>query len=190
MDEFATSIDGTTCVLAHPSKTDIRNKAATGKNANPAAFIGGCAAMYDAPRWVEILDTVKGGDDGPFRVLINEKPNYSKRCGVKLVEDRNGVVQKDSDVDPDNPCGKSDNSRGRKPKHDRTFLALEELFHTHRVAIHIDELLKECIRRGIFDDCAPDSSAWRGRRRTIREHLEHFTKKVEERETDIFALKP
>jgi hypothetical protein len=196
LDEFASSIDGTVCLLAHPSKSDIRAKNFQGgkPQSNSLAQIGGCAAMFDAPRWVHILTDVKV-DGEKFRVLTYDKANYGSRFAIKLVEDTHRVANFVGEVDPDNPTAvdsvsEKKGSRGRPSGADRTFLALEELVATFHRSIPIDELVHDCIRRGIVAEADENSGSWRDRRRTMRQHLSHFTKQVEARDDDTFMLKP
>jgi hypothetical protein len=188
LDAMAQSIDGSLGFLAHPSKTDLRNKA---KQGSPiVAYVGGCAAMIDAPRWVEVLETVNDADGEKYRILTNEKSNYSRRFAAKCKDNINGIMELVEEVDPDNPGKTGDESRGRPSSAERTFRMLEELFHTYRRSIPLDDLVEECIKRGIIGEASKDTTAWRGRRRTVREHLSRFNGRIDEREQDHFAIRP
>ena len=191
LDHLATSIDGSVEFLAHPSKTDLRNKQNQGSKGPIVGYVGGAVAMIDAPRYVQILDNAKDQDGNKFRVLISHKANYCKRFGRKLEENKYGIVEATDEIDPDDPaCANSNSARGRKSNADRTLLALEEMFFEKHQVIHIDDLIEECIRRVIVDPATRETTAWRGRRRTIREHLERFPSRVQEAEPDHFRIKP
>ena len=182
LDHLATAIDGSVELLAHPSKTDLRNKQKQG-NGPIVGYVGGAAAMIDAPRYVQILDSSKDTGGSKYRFLISHKANYCKAFGRKLEENKYGIVEATDDIDPDDPaCVNSISARGRKSNADRTLLALEDMFFEKHQVIHIDDLIDECIRRGIIVEALRETTAWRGRRRTIRDHLERFPARVQEAE--------
>jgi RecA-family ATPase len=182
LDALASSIDGCVCMLTHPSKTDLR--------AGKGPQVSGAIAMIDAPRWVHSLKPVKTEDAEQFRVLTNEKPNYSKRFAIKLEENSRGVVENAGEVDPDNPAGaKSVSSRGRPSQADKTFEALRELYLSRGTPVGLDDLVRECVRRGVIAEAAGNSEAWRARRRTVRGHLFKLQRLVDERD-EAFAVKP
>jgi hypothetical protein len=188
LNELATTIRGAVCLLSHPSKTDLR--------AGKGPQIGGCHAMLDAPRWAWLMSSHTeedaDGQQSKYRALVYEKANHGERHAVKLVEGGNGIVQWAGDLDPDKPEStgeKSNSSRGRPSKADRTFAALEEMYLTLRRAITLDELVRECANRGIVREIANERHMI-DRRKTIREHLDLHRNKIDRRDDGNFAIKP
>lgn len=188
LDTLAHAIDGCVCMLAHPSKSDLR--------AGKGPRVGGAVAMIDAPRWVHILDWSKHEEDDEndgdtrFRVLTNDKPNYvPRRFAIKLEENPStGLVECKEEVDPDNPGGKPRGrpSTGRR----RTVDLLREMYERQRQPIPLDELVAEAIARDIIAPAEEGDKAWRHRRTTIRRHLEQSKREVDDRGDNLFAVKP
>lgn len=186
LEALATSIDGAVCVLAHPSKTDRR-----GGRVNGMPSVGGAGALIDGPRWVHSLETVAEDDGSIWRVLRRDKSNYSRRMALKLVDGPHGVVVPDGEVDPDDPSGgKVKGPRHRPSQADRTVEVLSELYRTHHRAIHLDEIVRECMRQGVIIEADDKSDAWRNRRKTILSHLSRFRSSIDDRGDATYALKP
>lgn len=181
LDTLAHGIDGCVSMLAHPSKSDIR--------AGKGPKVGGSHGMIDAPRWVHVLDwqtppEEEGG--GKYRVLTNEKPNYTRRFAIRLDENDKGLVENQGEVDPDS--GRAAR-RGRPSQAQRTFDGLREMYQTHRRAIALDELVDECVRRGICKEIIKDRDR-RDRRARVRSHLDRWRDLLDYRDGDCFAVKP
>lgn len=180
LDAMAHAIDGCVCMLAHPSKTDLR--------AGKGPRVGGAVAMIDAPRWVHVLDWHKPkeeDDEGDFRIFTNDKPNYTRRFALRLEEGPHGLVENKGEVDPDHPAGKP---AGRPKRWDRTVALLRELYEASGRPVSLEELVDKAIERRIVHP-AKDQKARGNREGTIRGHLEQ-SREVDDRGNNHFAIRP
>lgn len=183
---IAREIDGAVLLLGHPPK----HIGTSGKNEG-AKWSGSTAwdAVTRARIWFTRLEEDDEEPDpaSPARYMLElAKANYARRFAVELVENAHGVVEFVGEVDP-----KQNSSRGRsRHTHEATLDVLRDLYTTHRRAIALDEIVKDCIRLGIVREAKPDTAAWRDRRRSIKMHLAKHQREVDYRDEDFFAIRP
>jgi hypothetical protein len=66
---------------------------------------------------------------------------------------------------------------------------LRELYLKRGKAVGLDDLVSECVRRGVIAEAEENSEAWRARRKTVRSHLFKLQHLVDER-GEVYAVKP
>ena len=150
-------------------------------------LVSGAGALVNGPRFVHTLRWFKPDPDAPkFRLFQSHKLNSTPELALKLIE-HDGVVADCEMLDPDHLKGKK---AGRRSKARLSFEVLYDLYTGTMAPVGLDDLVTEAIARGILNEATPDSVAWRGRRRTIREHLRQMKDKVEARDGGTFAVTP
>jgi hypothetical protein len=201
---MADHIGASIAVLHHPSKSGMRSIKETAR-ADAYDMTGGAAALVNAPRFVNTMRWAQNPDDPDdrFRLFQSHKANLGTERAIKLVENEHGLVEFREEFSPalvnsgifaaDGVSSRNNSRRsgGRPSEADRTFMALEEMFVTHRREIALDELVRECVSRGIVKEAPENSEAWRSRRKTVRTHVQAKRDLIDIRgDGECFALKP
>lgn len=182
LDNLAAEMRGSVTTLIHPSKS---NRALGGSPVDPLAQVGGVASLAWAPRYVHALSWQEVKEE-PVRVLSSAKGNYRDPFAIKLKMGDRGIVEPDGSFETN--AGKV----SRPSTADRVLLILRERFVQTHHPIALDELVQACIDEDLYGRCEPGSSAWRDKRRMIKDHLKRHQERklVQPREDDRWAPNP
>ena len=159
-------------ILGHPPK------------APGIEFSGSTAwdAVVRSRIWFKRIKDAEGNDCDDRYSLELVKSNYAKRFGIEIALNGAGVAEY--------VCDLESGAKRKKTNDEHTLDVLAELYTRHRRSVTLDEIVVECIRRGMFKEAELNTAQWRDRRRSVRSHLAKHTHRIDERENDAFAMKP